>query len=240
MFLNSNLSGALDRIAERAADVSRAYTPAAIPEHDDVATPTPLSDFTLNPLSAVAPAGDYFVASDGQGRQTYTRDGAFALRDGRLIDAGGRPIFGVRNAGEGLTELRVDPIDDALGRVRDATIERDGTFAYHRDVIDPRSGVRESQRVVIGRIALARFPAGTRPETTDGSYCTAPPGVIAQTGLANDGNFGPLMPMRRERSRIDVDESLARLKESYLAFEAVAAAEAAKGHVGKATMDLLK
>lgn len=46
--------------------------------------------------------------------------------------------------------------------------------------------------------------------------------------------------MRRERSRINVDESLARLKDAYLAFDALQAAEAAKAHVGKTAMDLLK
>ena len=46
--------------------------------------------------------------------------------------------------------------------------------------------------------------------------------------------------MQRERSRVDVDESLARLKDAYLAFEALQAAEAAKGRLGKTAMDLLK
>ena len=46
--------------------------------------------------------------------------------------------------------------------------------------------------------------------------------------------------MRRERSRVDIDESLMRLKEAYLAFDALQAAEAAKGHLGKTAMDLLK
>ena len=38
MFLSTSLSAALDRIAERAADVRRAYTPAAVPQEDDVAS----------------------------------------------------------------------------------------------------------------------------------------------------------------------------------------------------------
>jgi hypothetical protein len=46
--------------------------------------------------------------------------------------------------------------------------------------------------------------------------------------------------MHRERSRIDVNESLVRLKDAYLAFDALQAAEAAKAHVGKTTLDLLK
>ncbi len=46
--------------------------------------------------------------------------------------------------------------------------------------------------------------------------------------------------MHRERSRVDVDESLIRLKEAYLAFDALQAAEAARAHLGKTAMDLLK
>lgn len=55
-----------------------------------------------------------------------------------------------------------------------------------------------------------------------------------------DGTFAPLLPMHRERSRVDVNESLIRLKDAYLAFDALRAAETAKAHVGKTTMDLLK
>jgi hypothetical protein len=38
MFLNAGLSAALDRVAERAADVRRAFTPGALPVRGDVAT----------------------------------------------------------------------------------------------------------------------------------------------------------------------------------------------------------
>jgi flagellar basal body rod protein FlgG len=240
MFLNSALSAALDRIAERAADVRRAYTPGAIPAHDDVATPAASSDFTLDPLAVVASEGSYFITSDDGGHRLYTRDGALALRDGRLVDSAGRPIFGRAPNGDALVELRVDPVDEAVGRVRNAAIERDGTFVYDREAIDPRTGTRASQRVVAGRIALARFPAGSRLEASDGAHCTAPAGVAPTTGFAADGAFGPLQPLRRERSRVNIDESLVRLKEAYLAFDALQAAEAAKAHLGKTAMDLLK
>ncbi|MFZ0031928.1 MAG: hypothetical protein WAK84_08650, partial [Candidatus Cybelea sp.] len=111
---------------------------------------------------------------------------------------------------------------------------------YGREVVDPRSGTKEPQRVVVGRIALVRFPAGTKLETNDGTYCVPPAGVIPASGLPADGTFASLLPMHRERSRIDVDESLIRLKDAYLAFDALRAAETAKAHVGKTTMDLLK
>lgn len=240
MFLNSNLSGALDRIAERAADVRRAYTPGARPTHDDVASPQITSDFALDPLAVVAPDGCYFVSSDEHGRRTYTRDGAFAMRGGKLVNAEGRPVFGLHGDGTALAELRVDPIDEALGRVRDLGIEPDGTLAYRRQYLDPRTGNRELQRVVAGRIVLARFPAGTRLASEDGSSMSAPQNVAAQISTPQENGFPPVEPMRRERGRIDIDESLVRLKQAYLAFDALQAAETAKAHLGKTAMDLLK
>lgn len=239
MFLNSSLSLALDRIAERVADVRRAYTPGAVPAHDDVATASPTSTFTLDPLAVVPPEGTYFVA-DEQGRRVYSRDGSLSLRDGALVDGGGRPICGASSSDTSLHELRVNPVDEALGRVSDAAIETDGNLVYRRATVDPRSGARELQRVVVGRIALAHFPAGTRLESSDGSHMLPPSGISPHFGLPSDGKFGALAPMQRERSRVDIDESLARLNEAYLAFEALQAAEAAKGHLCKTATDLLK
>jgi flagellar basal body rod protein FlgG len=239
MFLNSSLTGALDRIAERAADVRRAYTPGAVPSHDDVASPGIISDFTLDPLAVVAPEGCYFIGSDGGEKRIYTRDGAFSVHGGRLVNAEGQPILGLHAGSDSLADLRVDPVDEALGRVRDIAIDRDGTLAYRREYLDPRSGNRELQRVVVGTVALARFPAGTRLVPHDGG-CSAPENVAAQISTPEQKGFPPLEPLRRERGRIDVDASLVRLKEAYLAFDALQAAEAAKAHVGKTAMDLLK
>jgi flagellar basal body rod protein FlgG len=240
MFFDASLSGALDRIAARAADVRRAYTPGAIPQYDDVATTASVSDFTLDPLAVVAPDGAYFIARDGRGRDIYTRDGLFALRGGTLVDADGRSILGARDGKGPLRTLCVDPIDAALGRVRDVAIDRNGALSYRRETIDPRSGERTLQRLSVGRIALARFPAGTRLETTDGSHMVPPAGTTLQTGFAEDGSFAALLPMQRERSRVDIDESLIRLKDAYLTFDALQAAQAAKGRLSKTAMDLLK
>jgi flagellar basal body rod protein FlgG len=234
------MSAALDRIVERAADVRRAFTPGAEPQRDDVATSAPSSGFTLDPLSVAAPDGTYFVVNDSPGHVAYTRDGAFALRDGRLVTADGAPVFGIRAPGAELTELRGDPVDVALGRIGQPHIEPDGGFVYQRNTIDPRSGARSVQRVVIGRIALARFPAGTRLDQSDPNRSVAPPGETPQVGLAGDGSFAHLATMQREHSRVDLNESLARLDDAYLAFDALAAAEAAKGRLGKTVMDLLK
>jgi flagellar basal body rod protein FlgG len=240
VFLNPTMSAALDRIAERAADVRRAFTSGAIPRRDDVATPAPSSEFTLDPLSVAAPDGTYFIVSDSRGRAAYTRDGAFALRGGRLVAADGAPVFGIRAPGAELTELRADPVDAALDRIGQPYLEPDGSLVYQRNTIDPRSGARKIQRVVIGRIALARFPAGTRLDQSDPNRFPAPPGETPQVGFPGDGGFAQLATMQRERSRVDLDESLARLDDAYLALDALAAAEAAKGHLGKTVMDLLK
>jgi flagellar basal body rod protein FlgG len=237
VFLNASMSAALDRITERAADVRRAFTPGAVPQYDDVATPGESSDFTLDPLAVSAPEGTYFVISDARGNLAYTRDGAFAVRGGELVDGSGRPVCGVRVEGESPSGLCADPVDESLGRIRDARIERDGSFVYRRETIDPRTGLRESQRVVVGRVVLARFPAGTR---LVGDDMQSPPGLTPKVGLPADADFAPVVPMRRERSRVDVDESLVRLKEAYIHFDALAAAEAAKSHLGKSAMDLVK
>jgi len=239
MFLNAALSTALDRIAERAADARRAFLPGAIPEHDDVLTPAAASDFTLDPLAVSAPDHAYFITTDDRGRTTYTRDGSFSIRSGALVDGSGRPVCGVRTAGDAPAPLRVDPVDDSLGRVRDAHVERDGSFVYRRETIDPRTGARGSQRVVVGRLALARFPSGTRLRG-DGDEMSPPPGVTPELGLPGDDGLAPLATMQRDRSRIDINESLIRLKDAYLAFDALQAAETAKGHLGKTATDLVK
>ncbi len=238
MFLNPGLSAALDRITERAADVRRAFVPGSVPQHDDVATPAAISDFTLDPLSVTASGGLYFVARDSRGEAGFSSDGSFALRNGQLEDRGGRAICGLDLSGQ-LAELRIDPVDEVLGRAANARIEADGSLVYDRTSIDPRSGMRESRRIVAGRLALARFPAGTRLSERDGLRI-APPGVDARFGAAGSDGFAALEPLHRSRSRVNLDESLARLKEAYIAFDALQAAETAKGHLGKTAMDLLK
>lgn len=240
MLLNPDLSAALDRVAERAADVRRAFTPGAVPQNDDAAVSTDRSDFTLDPLSVALPGGTYFMTLDVRGRTAYVRDGSFALRDGRLVDAGGLPVLGYAGPGSTLGELRLDAVDNALGRATNMRIEADGTLVYARAGIDPRSGKAVGSNVIVGRIALARFPAGTKLDTADGRSFAAPSGVTPHVGLAEDGTFGALSPMRRARSHIDLDTSLLRLKDAYTAFDALAAAESAKQHFHKAAMDVVK
>lgn len=237
MFLNAPISAALERIAERASDVRRAYEPGALPARDDVAAQS-ASQPALDPLSVALPESAYLVARGEKG-YAYTRDGSLCVRDGRLLDAAGRPILGT-NAGGTLTEIAIDPVDAALGRAGNVRVESDGSVVYDRPSIDPRNGARAAQRVVAGRVALARFPAASKLVPARDGSLAAPPGVAPHVGAPADGSFGALQTMRRTGFGVDLDASLARLKDAYVAFDALQAAEAAKGRCGKTVMDLLK
>lgn len=238
--MNASLSAALDRIAERAADVRRAFTPGSVPRYGDVATPAQTSQFTLDPLSVAAPEGAYFVTRDARGRTEYSRDGTFGMLDGTLVDARKRPVLGRDAPNAALHELRVDSVDAALGVALKPRVLPDGSFAYTRAAVDPRTGARVERDVTVGRVALARFPAATRLDGDDGAHFSAPPGVTPYVGLAGDGAFGAIVPMARERSRVDIDTSLARLKDAYVAFDALAAAETVRDRLGKTAMDVVK
>lgn len=240
MELNVAITAALDRIAERAADVRRAFLPGAVPHRSDVETRGNATDFTLDPLSTAPPDNAYFLTLDSRGRMQYSRDGRFKISAGTLVDARGCAVLGRLARGSALSQLRFDPVDVALGRVSAPGIAADGSVSYRRVAVDPRTGAQTSRDVVVGRLALARFPAAMRLEGDDGAHFSAPEGVAAHTGLAGDGTFGPLQPMHRLRSRVDLDESLARLKAAYVAFDALAAAETARDHLGKTAMDVVK
>ncbi|MBV8373095.1 MAG: hypothetical protein JOY69_07520 [Candidatus Eremiobacteraeota bacterium] len=240
MFLNPALTAALDRITERAADVRRAFVPGAIAQHGDVAMARDRFDFTLDPLSVAPPETAYFLTTDAHGRTAYTRDGSFSVRDGTLVDSSGCAVLARRAPGEPLGELKIDPIDASLGRTSNLRLLPDGTLVYSRAAVDPRSGKRQSGDVAVGRLALAHFPAGTKLDSTDGRSFYAPPGITPRVGVAGDKEFGSLTPMQRSRSRIDLDASLIRLKEAYVAFDALAAAESAKDRFSKAAMDVVK
>lgn len=240
MFVNAAIADALDRIAQRGADAMRAFTPGSVPFNDDVATAAASSRPAFDPLSVAAPENAYFVVAGAGGERHYTRDGCFAMRGDALVADGGRPVLGFASDTAALAPLRANEVDVALGRVRAPQVEADGTVVYRRDAIDPHTGARVSQRVVVGRLALARFPAGTRLDAADPVSLTAPSGVLPHLGRPNDGTFRAVAPMRREQSRVDLDASLSHLQDAYLAFDALQAAHKADGAVKKTTMDLLK
>lgn len=238
--MNVATANALDAIAARAADVYRAYAPGAQPFYGDVAAAETALRPTLDPLAIGIPDGDYLVTSDDAGRRAYTRNGALHLSGGVLCTGANRPVLGFAENGAALTELHIDPVDAALGRAFNARIEADGTVAYDRSTIDPRTGVRENGRVVAGRIALARFPAATRMSQTGTGAMFAPPGIVPHVGTPGDGNFTSVAPMHNRTSGIDIERSLERLSDAYVAFSALQAAQKAQGSLGKTAMDLLK
>ena len=238
MQVSASTERALEYVDARASDVARAYTAGATPLFGDVGGPgTAQKDF--DPMSVALP-DDAYLVSRGDRRTSYTRDGALRLDEGTLCDSSGAPIVGFEGDNSAMGTLSVDPVDAALGRVRNARIEADGSLAYDRFAFDPLNGREEKERVVVGRVALARFPAATKLRMLDAIHTEPSQGVIAHVGRPGDGNFDRLSPMEHNGARIDFDRSLEKLHDAYVAFDAVAAAHKAQGNLGKTVMDLLK
>ncbi|GAC1494177.1 MAG: hypothetical protein NVS3B17_10590 [Vulcanimicrobiaceae bacterium] len=234
------ISAGLGRIASRERDVLHAFDPSFVPETSDVvrrgaAVPN------FDPLGVALPEGAFVVTPGPSGTLAYGRDGAFALHDGTLRASDGAPVLGF-GIGERtkLAPLHVDPYDAAAGRITNARIEADGTFAYTRTTIDPRSGERRAENVAIGRVAVARFPAGTQPVRIDARHVAPPVGIGAQFGVPGEGGFAPLATRSRDLGRVDLIAGLEQLRDAYRTFEALRAANHARGGVEKTTMDLVK
>jgi flagellar basal body rod protein FlgG len=231
---------ALKRIADRANDVLAAYTPGAIPTYGDVngtLPPLPSDD----PLSAAAPPGAWFVTLDERGARTYTRAGAFHIgADGTLQTVDGARVLGTASGANVVTPLRLPEPDRTLGRTADVHVEDDGVLAYTRTSIDPRTRERTTERAVVGRIALARFPAGGNPQRLDATHFGAVAGVVPHLGAPADGSFAALATRARDAGNVDIDTGLQRLSEAYVAFSALEAANKAQGAGAKVVMDLLK
>jgi hypothetical protein len=238
--ISAATSDALERIATRASDVLAAYASGFEPQRADAATNAPSLERSLDPLSVVAPERTYFLA-ERDGATRYTRDGAFTFEDGTLRAHDGAAVLGV-SAGERAAPhpLSIDPIERALGRVAGERVDSDGTVSYARTTIDPRSGERHVERVTLGRVALARFPAGTLPLRADATHLDAPRDVAPLVGHPADGNFAPLRTYSRDTGRLDLLAGLQRLQEAYLAFEALRSAQQARGGLERTTLDLVK
>ena len=233
---------AYERVLSRAQDLRDAFRAGAVPLNDDVRTGpriVPSSD----PLSAVPPPGAWFVTRGADGVRAYERDGALALDDGVLRTRGGAEVLGYPGGaarGAVPVPLRIPEIDRALGRAADARVESDGTVAYARAAIDPRTGARGAERVVLGRLALARFPAGTQPARLDTTRVAAPHGVVPHLGTPGDGTFPALATGSRDAGAIDIAAGVARLDEAYRAFEALGAAVKSRASMQKTVVDLVK
>jgi flagellar basal body rod protein FlgG len=240
--LNTSAVDAYDRIAARAQDVRDVFRPGAVPLNDDVRAGGAVAP-SLDPLSVTPPPGAWLVTRGSDGIRTYERDGALSLDDGVLRTRDGAEVLGYpRGDARGAVPvpLRVPPVDAALGRASQAQIDADGTVAYSRAAIDPRTGARSTERVTLGRIALARFPAGTHPPRVDSSRVVAPAGVAPHLGTPADGTFPALATYSRDAGTIDLAASVAKLDEAYRAFEAIGAAVRTQSSVTNTTVDLVK
>ena len=233
---------AYERVAARAQDLRDAFRSGAVPFDDDVRT-APHVVRSADPLSAVPPPGAWLVTRGADGARAYERDGALSLADGVLRTRDGAEVLGYPGGdarGAVPVPLRAPDVDRALGRAADARLEADGTVAYTRAAIDPRTGARNAERVVLGRVALARFPAGTQTTRLDAARVAAPAGVVPHLGTPADGSFAPLATFSRDAGSIDVAAGVARLDEAYRAFEAIGAAVKARAGMQKTTVELVR
>jgi flagellar basal body rod protein FlgG len=234
---------ALNRIAARAQDVMRAYEAGGFGRSNDVNVGTRPAEHAADPLSVVAPANAYFVSQSATGARTFTRDGGFSIDHGMLHGADGAAILGYA-AGDARgalpAPLTLPAKDVALGRCANVRLESDGTLSYTRSAIDPRTTERHIERITAGKIALARFPAGTQPIRLDDRHVGAPQGIPPHLGTPADGTFAGLATYARDTGAVDVDTSLEKLADAYRAFSALAAANKARGGSDQTAMDLLK
>jgi flagellar basal body rod protein FlgG len=234
---------ALNRIALRAQDVMRAYTAGGFAANSDANTPARPPQLAADPLSVAAPANAYFVTQTGGGVRTFTRDGGFTLDAGKLRDGAGNAVLGYPGGdarGTLPVPLALPANDVALGRCTNVRVESDGTVSYTRATIDPRTTERGVERVVAGKIALARFPAGTQPVRLDERSVAAPQGIPPHFGTPADGTFAGVSTYARDTGTVDIAASLDKLSEAYRAFSALAAANKARGGADQTAMDLLK
>lgn len=238
--IDSALAAALDRIESRDVDARNAYRAGAFALNADVARPSATRP-SADPLSVALPEGAYVLTPDAQGKIGYSRDGAFHLQHGELQCADGRPVLGFTLGNRTqLVPLRLDPYDSALGRISNARVDPDGTFNYMRSAVDPRSGRKRTERVVVGRIALGRFPAATQPTRIDATHVAPPAGVNARIGVPADGSFAALRTGARDAGPLDVMAGLAKMQEAYVHFEALRSADHGRSETEKIAMDLLK
>ena len=228
MLISDSTARALENVAARERELLRTL-PAENPT---------LGDPFAAQIPCEAPPGDYFITRDEGGRRMFMRSRLY-LNGAHLTDGNGRPILGYTSPEGALQPLRVDPVDASLGLAQNVRAGSDGTVTYDRSTIDPATGDRTFQHLTIGRLALARFPAGTRLGGDD-SYAAAPAGIAPHIGVPGAGGFAPLQSLSQTARNGDLDSGLARLQEAYLALDALRAAGAAQGNVQKTVMDLLK
>lgn len=200
MLISDGMARAISNVAAREEQVRNAFAPRP----DD--------------SPAGAAPDTYFVVKDANGALAYTRDGTFKWKEGTVTDAAGHAVLGRRSAEGPLEPIGIDPIDAALNIAVSPEIRPDGSVTYERSTLDPRTSQPTLERVLAGRIALARFPSGTQLQWRDHDRAVAPDGTTPHFS----------------------DASLDQLQHAYLSLDALRAAEVAQTRTQKSVMDLLK
>ena len=238
--MNAGIANAIEDVERRADDLRIVFTGGAQPNFADALRPE-RAELTASPLSVVLPPEAFLLAGDSS-HPSYTRDGGLEVRDGVLASSDGTPVLGfVDGDASGVPRaLSMDKNDALLGRAQDVRVEPDGVFGYARNVIDPDSGESHVERVVVGRLALARFPAGTRFERVDATHVRPPAQVVPFVGSPNDGNFLSIETQRRALGRLDPDVAVSRLQDAYLAMRALGALERSQNAFARGACDLVK
>jgi hypothetical protein len=237
---SSGVARAAEIVEQRAEDLRLLYTGGAQPNFAD-AIREEGSEPAHDPLSIALPPDTYLVAGDPK-KPTFTRDGALAVRDGVLAGSDGVPVLGFP-AGDNSgvpRELRIEGNDALLERAQDLRIEPDGVFGYARTIVDPKTLQAQIERIAVGHIALARFPAGTKLERVDNAHARPSANVVPFLGTPNDGHFAAVFPQRRPIGRLDADTAIARLQDAYLALRALGALQRTQSGVIRGALDLVK
>lgn len=238
--LNASIARALESVERRGEDLRMVFSGGAQPNYTD-AVRAERQDVTADPLSVVLPADALLISGDPN-RPWYTRDGALHVREGVLCDSSGTQILGFRSGdSSGIPQpLAIEKNDVLLGRMQDLRMEPDGIFGYARTVVDPKTVETKIERVVVGRVALARFPAGTQLERIDATHARAPAQLVPFVGTPNDGNFSSLYTGRRAVGRLDPDAVVVRLQDAYMAMRALGAEERTRNAMIHGALDLVK
>lgn len=236
----AEIARAAEAVERRGEDLRLLYTGGAQPNYAD-ALREERTEPANDTLSVGLPADAFFVAGDAD-RPRYTRDSALRVRDGVLTSGDGTPVLGFPTGDRsGVPRpLRLEGNDALLGRAQDLRVESDGVFSYARTVIDPNTLQSQVERVVVGRVALARFPAATQLERFDPTHVRPAAHVVPLVGTPNDGNFGPLAPQQRAIGRMDPDAAISRLQDAYLALRALGALQRAENGMVRGALDLVK
>ena len=235
---SANLLSEIDLLGQ---DRAHEHDAGYVPNDPDLAsTVTETMSEPKHPLDVVLPQHAYLIVDGARGR-AYSRNGDLQLTDGELRTADGKAVLGTSASGasnDSLGPLRADSVDVALGRVHDPEISSDGVVAYGRTTVDARNGHVSTQRVVIGKVALASFAAGTRLARVDNFSAAPTAGEQPNLGIPGDARFARLRTHAREISSVDVYRATARWTEAVQAYYALLDAKVNSG--AKTAMDLIK